>query len=144
MTQRWRYRVVIGGLCVTIYLSKELSNGPKKISCVPSGDCPYLGQVCSMGEKKDSHSSLISGNAKRAFLPISWMEFECRTSIYREVQLDLTPEIKVYHILFNRGHTKNTKRSIRQHLKYFNFWSSVGNSSVSVRFLGVDFLQKER
>ena len=31
---------------------------------------------------------------------------------YREVQLDLTPEIEVFHLPFEICHTKNRKRSI--------------------------------
>ena len=42
--------------------------------------------------------------------------------IYREVQQDFTPEIEVFHMLFERFHTKNIKRSLKQHIKYFNFW----------------------
>ena len=38
--------------------------------------------------------------------------------MYWEVQLDLTPEIEVFHILFERCHTKNRERSIEQHIKY--------------------------
>ena len=34
----------------------------------------------------------------------------------REVQLDLTPEIEVFHMLFDRCHTKNRKRSIKQRI----------------------------
>ena len=41
---------------------------------------------------------------------------------YRVVQLDLTPEIEVLHMMFERSHTKNRKRSIKQH---FNFQSQV-------------------
>ena len=44
---------------------------------------------------------------------------------YREVQLDLTPEIEVFHMLFERSRTKNRKKSIKQHRKYFNFRSKV-------------------
>ena len=44
---------------------------------------------------------------------------------YREVQLDLTPEIEVFHLLFERCLTKFRKRSIKQHIKYFNFRSLV-------------------
>ena len=40
-------------------------------------------------------------------------------------QLDLTPEVEVFHMLFEICHTKNRKRSIKQHIKYFNFWSLV-------------------
>ena len=43
--------------------------------------------------------------------------------IYREVQQDFTPEIEVFHMLFERFHTKNIKRSLKQHIKYFNFRS---------------------
>ena len=48
---------------------------------------------------------------------------QVRTNVYKEVQLDLTPEIEVFHMLFERCPTKNRKRSIKQHIKYFNFRS---------------------
>ena len=35
---------------------------------------------------------------------------------YREVQLDLTPEIKVSHMLIERCDIKNRKRSTKQHI----------------------------
>ena len=41
--------------------------------------------------------------------------------VYRVVQLDLTSEIEVFHKLFDRCHTKIRKRSIKKHIKYFNF-----------------------
>ena len=47
------------------------------------------------------------------------------TYVYREVKLDLTPEIKVLHRMFVRCHTKNRMRSIKQHINYFNFRSKV-------------------
>ena len=34
--------------------------------------------------------------------------------MYREVQLDLKPEIEVFHMLFERCHTKNRERYIYQ------------------------------
>ena len=42
---------------------------------------------------------------------------------YREVQLDPTPEIEVFHMLSERSHTKNSKRSIQQHKRYY--WRKV-------------------
>ena len=36
---------------------------------------------------------------------------------YREVQLDSTPEIEVFHMLFERCHTKHRKRSIKYHIQ---------------------------
>ena len=42
---------------------------------------------------------------------------------YREVQLDLTPEIEEFHMMFERCHTKKNRR--RSIIKYFNFGSSV-------------------
>ena len=42
---------------------------------------------------------------------------------YREVQLDSTPEIEVFHMLFERCHTNNRKRYLKHHLNYFNFRS---------------------
>ena len=43
---------------------------------------------------------------------------------YREVQLNLTSEIE-FHMMFERCHTKNRKRSLKQHVKYFHFRSEV-------------------
>ena len=37
---------------------------------------------------------------------------------YREVHLDLTPEIEVFDMLFERCHAKNRNKSIKQHVKY--------------------------
>ena len=34
---------------------------------------------------------------------------------YRRVKLDLTPEIEGFHMLFERCHTLNSKRSLKQH-----------------------------
>ena len=48
-----------------------------------------------------------------------------RNSDYREAQLDITPEMEVFHMQFERCHTRNRKRSIKQHIKYFNFRSQV-------------------
>ena len=45
--------------------------------------------------------------------------------VYRVEQLDLTPEMEVFHMLFERCHTKNRKGSIKQHIQYFNFRSKV-------------------
>ena len=39
-------------------------------------------------------------------------------SKYREVQLDLTPEIEVFHMLFQGCHTKNRKSPLKQYIKY--------------------------
>ena len=45
--------------------------------------------------------------------------------VYRVEQLDLTPEMEVFHMLFERCHTKKRKRSIKQDTQYFNFRSEV-------------------
>ena len=42
-----------------------------------------------------------------------------RAGLYREVQLDLKPEIEVFHMLSERCHAKNRKISIKQHVQYF-------------------------
>ena len=42
-------------------------------------------------------------------------------TLYREVQLDFTPEIEALFMLFERCHTKDRKRSLKQHIRYFNF-----------------------
>ena len=39
----------------------------------------------------------------------------------RVVQMDLTTEIKVVYMLFERCHSKDILISIKQHIKYFNF-----------------------
>ena len=39
---------------------------------------------------------------------------------YREVQLDFTPEIEVFHMLFEGCHTKN-RRSLKQQMKCTQF-----------------------
>ena len=41
--------------------------------------------------------------------------------MYREIQLDFTPQIEVFYMLFERCHTKNRKRSLKLVIKYFNF-----------------------
>ena len=54
---------------------------------------------------------------------------ECLTCLlinYREVQRDSTPEIEVFHMPFERSYTINRMmKSIKQHIKYFNFRSKV-------------------
>ena len=45
--------------------------------------------------------------------------------VYRKVQLDFTPEIKVFVMLFERCHSKNSVKSIKQHIKYFNLRSNI-------------------
>ena len=45
--------------------------------------------------------------------------------MYREVQLDSTPEIEVFHMLSERCPTEDRKRSVKQHIKYFNFRSKI-------------------
>ena len=45
--------------------------------------------------------------------------------VYRKIQLDSTPEIEVLYMPFERCDTKNRKRSIKHHVKYFNFRSKV-------------------
>ena len=39
--------------------------------------------------------------------------------IYREVQLDLKPEIEVFHMPFEAWHTKNRKISIKQLIQFW-------------------------
>ena len=42
--------------------------------------------------------------------------------MYRVVLLDFTPEIEVFNRLFDRCHSRNTRKSsIKQHREYFNF-----------------------
>ena len=43
--------------------------------------------------------------------------------LYREVQLDLTPDMAVLYMLFERCHTKNRKIALKHHIRYFNFRS---------------------
>ena len=46
--------------------------------------------------------------------PKSKFKFSVLKSMYREVQLDFTPEIEVFYMLFRRSHIKNGKRSLKQ------------------------------
>ena len=59
------------------------------------------------------------------FDTVTEMDWETLFKIYRVVQLDFTPEMELFHILFERCHTKNRKRSLQQHTKYFNFRSKI-------------------
>ena len=45
------------------------------------------------------------------------------STIYRLVQLNLTPEIQVFHMLFDRSLTPFSMSSLKQHMEYmyFNF-----------------------
>ena len=43
--------------------------------------------------------------------------------MYREIQLDLHPEIEVLNSLFEKCHTINRKVYLKQYIKYFNFRS---------------------
>ena len=52
----------------------------------------------------------------------SWCKY---MYIYREVQLYFTQDMEVLHMLFERCHTKNRVRSLKQHIKYFNFRGNV-------------------
>ena len=45
--------------------------------------------------------------------------------MFREVQLDLTPEMESLYKLFDRWHTENRNRSLKQHILYFNFRSKI-------------------
>ena len=50
--------------------------------------------------------------------------FVCLISkLYREVQLDFTPEMEVFFMLYERCHIENIKRSFKQHMKCLNFRS---------------------
>ena len=67
-------------------------------------------------EASDSFSSYYRG----------YVDVEQRTpGTYRQVQLDFTPEVEVFYMLFDRCHTKNVKRFLKQHIKYFNFRSKI-------------------
>ena len=44
---------------------------------------------------------------------------------YRDVQLDFTPEIKVFHMMYEGCHTKNRTISLKLHINYFNFGSKI-------------------
>ena len=51
--------------------------------------------------------------------------------VYREVQLDLTSEMGIFYTLFERCHTRNRKRSIKQHMRYFKFsWTTLSMCDV--------------
>ena len=58
--------------------------------------------------------------------------------VYSEVQLDSTPEMEVLYMMFDRCHTKDRKRSLKRHTKYFNFRfkNSVGTPCTILLFLG--------
>ena len=45
--------------------------------------------------------------------------------LYREVQLDFTPEKEVLYMLFERCHIENRKRSIKQNIKYIHFQTNM-------------------
>ena len=50
--------------------------------------------------------------------------------------MDLTPEIEVFHMLFERCRTKNRKRSITHHITYFNFRSKIlGRDSMAAQII---------
>ena len=67
-------------------------------------------------EASDSFSSYYRG----------YVDVEQRTpGTYRVVQLDFTPEMEVLYMMFDRCHTKNVKRFLKQHIKYFNFRSKI-------------------
>ena len=63
---------------------------------------------------------VFGATVKRVFLhlPFAFSQTAFKLSSYflllsyREVQLDLTPEIEVFHLPFEICHTKNRKRSI--------------------------------
>ena len=45
--------------------------------------------------------------------------------MYRKLQLYFTPEIEVFYMMFERYHTNNRKMYLKQHIKYFNFRSTL-------------------
>ena len=47
------------------------------------------------------------------------------STIYRLVQLNLTPEIQVFHMLFDRSLSQFNMTSLKQHMEYFNFRSYI-------------------
>ena len=53
------------------------------------------------------------------------MQEICYCTQYREDQLYITPEIKVFHMLLERCHTENREGSIKRHIQYFNFRSKI-------------------
>ena len=75
----------------------------------------FIGQVV--------YISIIKAEVANKLIPVSMLS-PPRLS-YREVQLHFTPDMEVLHMLFERFHTKNRKRSPKQHLKYFNFLSRI-------------------
>ena len=48
-----------------------------------------------------------------------------REGLYRVVQLNLTPEIEVFHVLFDRSRPIFRMTSLKQHMSYFNFRCSI-------------------
>ena len=53
------------------------------------------------------------------------MQEICYCTQYREDQLYITPEIKVFHMLLERCHTENREGAIKRHIQYFNFRSKI-------------------
>ena len=86
------------------------ADGPRSLPAAAAASAALLGDVALQ-----QYSLILSLNA----LNSAWLG----TRLIEEVQLDLTLEIEVFHILFERCHTKNRKISVKQHLKYFNFRS---------------------
>ena len=66
-----------------------------------------------------------TGSCWSASVGVLGIEKTCRINhvMYREVQMDFTPEMKLFYMLFERCFTKNRKRDLKQHVKYFNFRS---------------------
>ena len=61
----------------------------------------------------------------RCYDKLSLLRSDVPMTLPREVQLDFTPEMQLLYMLFERCHTRNRKRSINQHIKYFNFCSKI-------------------
>ena len=69
------------------------------------------GPIKKMGRKSVGHLTLIT---TRSAHPTD-------LEVYRVVQLDFTPEIEVFNMLFDKYQIKKRESSIKQHSEYFNF-----------------------
>ena len=57
-----------------------------------------------------------TGSCWSASVGVLGIEKTCRINhvMYREVQMDFTPEMKLFYMLFERCFTKNRKRDLKQ------------------------------
>ena len=46
----------------------------------------------------------------------------CTAIFYRVSQLNFTPEVEVFYMVFERSRSIFSRTSLKQHIEYFNFW----------------------